>query len=511
MDGRLYRMEPPCFRDGSGAGSAWTKRGEGEVSVMKRSTTYWLAVAVALVSTGACAQRLPYVVVDTGQDRCFSNDREIAYPRPGDAFDGQDAQYQSSAPAYRDNGDGTVTDLNTGLMWQKTPDLKNKSTFVQAKAGAKSFRLAGYSDWRLPTIKELYSLIDFRGYSARTVEQSRPYLDASVFAFAWGDSEKGERLIDAQYWSATEYLGKTMQGNPTAFGVNFADGRIKGYPKVSPRGEMTQFVRYVRGNPRYGVNDFVDNRDGTVSDRATGLMWQKADSGRAMAWQAALAYAEGLSLAGRDDWRLPNAKELQSIVDYTRSPDATDKARRGPAIAPVFSVATTESYYWTGTTHLENHTCGFAVYLCFGQAMGTMGGIRMNVHGAGAQRSDPKSGDRSAWAEGNGPQGDEVRILNFVRCVRGGNAVRRTAGPAIDGTFLASHPHGKGGPRNGAVRGFVAHLDADGDGKVSRQEFDGPPREFDRLDRDGDGFLSEEEAPRNAPPGRDFDANPNTR
>jgi hypothetical protein len=462
---------------------------------------------VAGMNMAACAvaQPLTYVVVDTGQDRCFGVDREIVYPRPGDVFDGQDAQYQGRSPAYRDNGDGTVSDLNTGLMWQKTPDLENRVTFVQAAAGAQPFRLAGYTDWRLPTIKELYSLIDFRGYCVRTAQRSRAYIDTAFFAFVWGDVRRGERLIDAQYWSATEYCGKTMQGNPTVFGVNFADGRIKGYPKVSPRGEARHFVRYVRGNPAYGVNHFVDNGDGTVTDHATGLMWQKEDSGQAMDWQAALAYAAHLGLAGYNDWRLPNAKELQSIVDYTRAPDATDAAHRGAAIDPVFSVAAMESWYWTGTTHLENHTCGFAVYFCFGQAMGTIRGLRVDAHGAGAQRSDPKAGDRLDWKDGNGPQGDEVRILNYVRCVRGGGAVRRPSGPAIDGTYVGLRPHGGDGFLREVLPEFVSRLDTDGDGKVSRQEFNRLFQEFNRLDHTGDGKLGEKKSPRALPVGRNAD------
>ncbi len=464
-----------------------------------------LIVTLAVVSlsvTCADGQSLPYTIVDTGLDRCFSTNCEIAYPTEGAAFDGQDAQFQGPAPAYKDNGDGTITDLNTGLMWQKTPNLQNKSTFVQAQAGAKIFRLAGYTDWRLPTIKELYSLIDFRGYSAHTVAQSIPYIDTNFFAFVWGNELKGERLIDAQYWSATEYLGKTMNGNPTVFGVNFADGRIKGYPKVTPRGEMTEFVRYVRGNPKYGINAFCDNGDGTVTDRATGLVWQKADSGRGMEWQAALAYAANLKLAGQDDWRLPNAKELQSLVDYTHAPDATEASLRAPALDPVFKMGDPEAWYWTGTTHLENHSCGFAVYVCFGKAMGAMRGEKMNVHGAGAQRSDPKTGNPADWAGGNGPQGDEVRILNYVRCVRGGGVTRRTSGPALDGTFTAgrTRPAAGGGGGRDARPGFVGHLDKDGDGKVSRKEFDGPPPAFDVLDRNHDGFISADEAPQGPPP-----------
>ena len=45
----------------------------------------------------------------------------------------------------------------------------------------------------------------------------------------------------------------------------------------------------------------------------------------------------------------------------------------------------------------------------------------IDVHGAGAQRSDPKEGDPGDYPEGNGPQGDAIRIYNYVRCVRGGD------------------------------------------------------------------------------------------
>ena len=66
-----------------------------------------------------------------------------------------------------------------------------------------------------------------------------------------------------------------------------------------------------------------------------------------------------------------------------------------------------------------------AVYVAFGRALGWMqfppgrGALQlMDVHGAGAQRSDPKSGDPADYPHGRGPQGDVVRILNHVRCVR---------------------------------------------------------------------------------------------
>ena len=385
--------------------------------------TLWSAAALLVVTPGAGAAdgQLPYAIVDTGQDVCYDDEQQVTCPAVGGAFYGQDAQVLGLQPAYRDNGDGTVTDLNTGLMWQQTPDLDDKSTFAEAVAEASGLSLAGYGDWRLPTVKELYSLIDFRG-SSRNLDA---YIDVAYFDFRFGDESRGERSIDAQYWTSTEYVGTTMNGDATTFGVNFADGRIKGYPSEAvgrPSNVATRFVRYVRGNTEYGVNDFVDNEDGTVTDRATGLSWQQADDGTTRNWEQSLAYCEGLVLGGSSDWRLPNAKELQSIVDYDRAPDATQRSQRGPAIDPVFEISEEESYFWSSTTLRESPPMlgegAHAVYVAFGQAFGTMNGRTMNVHGAGAQRSDPKSGDPGDWAGGFGPQGDDIRIYNHARCVR---------------------------------------------------------------------------------------------
>ena len=175
----------------------------------------------------------------------------------------------------------------------------------------------------------------------------------------------------------------------------------------------------------------MDNGDGTVTDRATHLMWQQADSDVGYNWHQALFYAEVLDLADHNDWRLPNAKELQSIVDYTRAPDALNAAKVGPAIDPVFqitNIGTSQEpdypYFWSGTTHLDGPN-NWGVYVNFGESWGVMeqppgsGNYRLlNVHGAGAQRSDPKDGDPANWPSGNGPQGDLVRIFNAVRCVR---------------------------------------------------------------------------------------------
>jgi hypothetical protein len=369
-------------------------------------------------------------IVDTGQVRCYDNSREIICPKPGQPFYGQDAQYQGNAPSYCDNGEGIVKDINTGLMWSKAAD-KKKVSLIEAKKIAKKMTLGGYADWRVPNIKELYSIIDFcgntsfsrGGFRSKAPANAIPFIDTDYFDFEYGDVNAGERYIDAQWLSSTKYVSTTMNGNETLFGVNFADGRIKGYGYQIPGSsrEKKFFARYVRGDV-FGENDFVDHGDGTVTDRATGLMWMQKDSGKAMNWEEALEFAENLVYAGYDDWRLPNAKELQYIVDYSRSPDTTGS----PAIHPMFQTTSIVNeagekdypYFWTSTTHLDGPVLGAnAVYVAFGRALGKMHGKIMDVHGAGAQRSDPKIGRPTS----RGPQGDMVRANNYVRCVRGGS------------------------------------------------------------------------------------------
>ncbi len=381
-----------------------------------------------------------YPIVDTGQSSCYDESSAIADPLSGEAFFGQDAQYSGNAPRYVDNGDGTVSDLNTGLMWQQSPDTdddgdidaSDKLTYTEAGTYCENLNLADYTDLRLPTIKELYSLIDFRGedpssYQGTDTSGLSPFIDTTYFDFAYGDTSADERIIDAQYASNTLYVSNTANdGGATLFGVNFADGRIKGYGLTLFQFDKTFFATCVRGNTSYGQNDYDDNADGTITDYATGLMWAKDDSGANLDWEEALAWVEQINsetYRGHDDWRLPDAKELQSIVDYTRSPGTTSSA----AIDPLFNVTAIVNeagqadypMYWSSTTHANvRPTPGEnGVYIAFGRAMGYMGGW-VDVHGAGAQRSDPKLGDPANYPTGHGPQGDAIRIYNYARVVR---------------------------------------------------------------------------------------------
>ncbi len=414
-----------------------------KIEIMKKVTLFAIALNIAITLPTNAAD---YVIVDTGQDHCYDTTQQINCPNPGEPFYGQDAQYDGNQPSYTLSGDGlTVYDNNTGLRWIRTPDTDGDgdldtydqltwSEFLAYPVTLNAQNYGGYDDWHLPSIKELYSLIDFNG----NVFTLTPYIDTNYFDFAFGDTTQGERIIDAQYWSSAQYVGLTMNGDTTVFGVNFADGRIKGYPRdTGPGGVSVHYARYVSGNTDYGTNDFVDNGDGTITDLSTGLMWQKSDDGVTRNWEEALEYSENLTLSEYDDWRLPNAKELQSLVDYNKAPDATDSENIGPAIDTIFEITNIGSeqepeygYFWANTTHLDGPAPGNAIYISFGQALGWMqfppgsGNYRLlNVHGAGAQRSDPKSGNPDDYPHGRGPQGDVIRIYNFVRCVRGDGVV----------------------------------------------------------------------------------------
>ncbi len=420
------------------------------LSILSAGAALLAAPAFSQLSSGAApamSAGLPYAIVSTEQSACYDDRGMVVSPKKGEPFYGQDAQRVTHPASYHDNGDGTITDRVTGLMWQKGFKLVE---WRNAHSDAAADRTAGYSDWRVPTIKELYSLVNFDGRTGSAPPEqigapkdARPYLDTRVFAFEY--PSRG-RFIDAQYLSATTNVSRVMERLDGFYGVNFADGRIKCYPKEGNRSRTTFYARYVRGNPVYGRNDFHDNSDGTITDRATGLTWMKVDSGdpglRArlgryarqdgrLDWREALDFASRLDYAGKSDWRLPNAKELQSLVDYLRSVETSDSA----SIDALFSAspimnegeARDFGYYWSSTTHLDGRVPGSdAVYVAFGRALGYMrppsgtGTLRlMDVHGPGAQRGDPKTGDPSKLPLGQGPQGDVRRIYNLVRCVRG--------------------------------------------------------------------------------------------
>uniref|UniRef100_UPI0040476E6D Lcl C-terminal domain-containing protein n=1 Tax=Mariniflexile sp. TaxID=1979402 RepID=UPI0040476E6D len=389
-----------------------------------------------------------YVQVATGQISLYNEDGNIVTDlKPTDSLFGQDANYlKGKKMAYQNNGDGAIKDLNTGLVWQEIPTSEGFD-WQGAKEYCENLELGGYDDWRMPTAKELFSISDFR--------EGWPYLDTTYFSLVNNENvDKSE-----QYWTSNKYVGHTEEGQYTAaFGVNHATGHIKAYPGEAPtdmkdrkgpqhsgsgsqgtkkegqeekgnrppppgNGErpmgnpMLKHVRAVRG-AIYGTNVFVDNSNKTITDNATGLMWSKNDSGKGLNWKNALTYAENSELAGYTDWRLPNVKELEGIVDYSFAPDAKDVTKDKAAIDPVFNCSEISNenrdkdypYFWSSTSaHFQKgKPYYYAWYVSFGRAVNNEG---LDFHGAGAVRFDTK--------HENGPasEGGE-RLYNYARLVR---------------------------------------------------------------------------------------------
>jgi len=168
-----------------------------------------------------------YELPDTGQTTCYDGaGNVITCPSPGQPFYGQDAQYSGPQPSYKDNGNGTITDLNTGLMWQKG-DSQNDSggrTWQEALdyCAALTLPSGGYSDWRLPNRRELMSIVLYGQYN--------PSISTTYFP----------DCRSSYYWS-----GSTSAGYPgDAWYVNFANGGVGTSGKTGDR-----YVRCVRGGP----------------------------------------------------------------------------------------------------------------------------------------------------------------------------------------------------------------------------------------------------------------------
>ncbi|WP_245597623.1 DUF1566 domain-containing protein [Psychromonas aquimarina] len=253
-----------------------------------------------------------YAVVDTNQSSCYNS---VSGQSNSCSGAGHDADYAGNQPDYTVSEDGlTVSDNVTGLVWQQSSDINadgelnysDKLYQHEALSYCDNLTLAGREDWRLPNIKEAYSLILFSGKDASNYQGSDtstlvPFL-AAEFDWAFGDIfstegiNAGDRIIDAQYATTSLYVSTTMQGDSTMFGVNYIDGRIKGYPADFKE----YYVRCVTANEDYGVNQFTDNGDLTISDSATGLMWQQNDSD-SVNWDQAVFSCESADTGSYED------------------------------------------------------------------------------------------------------------------------------------------------------------------------------------------------------------------
>jgi len=192
---------------------------------MKRAI-YCLAIFAIfwrIASIGALAGE--YKLPDTGQHTCYDGyGNVISCPSPGEPFYGQDAQYEGPQPAYQDNGDGTVTDLNTGLMWQQS-DNGTVREWQEACNYCDGLTLAGHSDWRIPDRRELVSIVDYGRY----YPVINPVFDCNSY----------------HYWSGSTYAFKPDgRGGGQRWRVSFDYGYVTDYHEG-----YRYYVRCVRGGP----------------------------------------------------------------------------------------------------------------------------------------------------------------------------------------------------------------------------------------------------------------------
>lgn len=268
------------------------------------------AAFVFAQSTTKTMKRLP----DTGETNSYTT-----------TF-GEDADFNIYPPFFLLNGNGTVTDTVTGLMWQQVDG--GEMTIENSIIFCDTLTLGGYTDWRLPTAHELFSI--------QNMQYSNPSLNTSVFA-----------VTGAEYWWSSD----KQANDANKIWCTNAGGGIGNHPKtetISAGGTKKFHVRAVRGIfiPEPIVNHFTDNGNGTITDNVTNLVWQKIHSTDSLTWEQALSYADTATIGGYTDWRLPSIKELHSI---------NDENFVNPSVNNAFFSNVGVNKYWSSTT-LPNQT-----------------------------------------------------------------------------------------------------------------------------------------------------------
>ncbi len=319
---------------------------------------------------------------DTGQDRCYTGGNIgyetgiISCPAEGEAYYGQDAQYDIHSPSYT-KLDDTGSDLSdtatvwsmvrdnvTGLVWEvKTDDdsIHDKdNTFTWCDSNpdtnggnagtcgdgtdSEDFirslndaNFGGHDDWRMPTVEELSTLLN--------AHRQNPSIDVNYFPHT---------ITASSYWtatSATHYSVPNGGDGAQAWVINFYFGNVNSDYSIVKSDSLS--VRAVRGGTTRLIDHLVDNGDGTVTDSNTCLVWQQVSAdidndgvADKMTWADALVYAEGLTLGGHDDWRLPSSAELQTLVDYGKAVPAVDTNY----FPDTDSSSDYSRSYWTSTT-----------------------------------------------------------------------------------------------------------------------------------------------------------------
>ena len=182
----------------------------------------------------------------TGQTTCWDSSGNVI-PCAGR---GQDGDIQAGAPlSYTDNGDGTITDDNTGLMWEKQSqdlsihDVRNTYTWDRAfdvhVAGLNGMNFAGHRDWRVPNVKELQSIVNYGNqFPAVSLAFNTNCTSGCTVRTCSCTAIRDPESPASGYWSSTTSAG----GPGNALFVGFGDGFL-----TSDNKAFGFFVRAVRG------------------------------------------------------------------------------------------------------------------------------------------------------------------------------------------------------------------------------------------------------------------------
>lgn len=262
------------------------------------------------------------------------------------------------------NHNGTITDNLSGLMWERQPLQNNvnwKGAFKRIfELNNKKF--AGYQDWRLPNINELFSLTNY-GYPMQII-----WLEKQGFLVIKGNNN--------YFWSSTTYmndsnlaicmcfsngLSASWEKNQSIFipdphaKINFYVIGVRtakqGKIKLPATGQLKSYTHFDDGALKIGVKipkyRFIINQNGTITDRFTKLIWKRDVSLKKYKWKEAFQEIQKLNLnkfGGYSDWRLPNINECRSLMLYRKKPFKYLEENGFTNIQEI---------YWTSTTRSE--------------------------------------------------------------------------------------------------------------------------------------------------------------
>jgi hypothetical protein len=264
------------------------------------------------------------------------------------------------SPRFTDNGDGTVTDNLTGLMWTRDANMAGEKTWSEAISYCNNLNYAGYTDWRLPNKKELRSLVDYSRYNP-ALPKNHPFTNMHSTPY-WSSTTETSYTYNA--FVVDMEVGDMLPSNkPSSWCVWPVRAGGGGKVQLPKTGQTTSYATGDDGDLQKGVTwpspRFTDNGDGTVTDNLTGLMWTRdANMAGGMTWSDAIDYCNNLNYAGYTDWRLPNINELESLIDAEQY---------GPALPENHPFINAQlDHYWSSITSASNADDAWYVTVLFG-------------------------------------------------------------------------------------------------------------------------------------------------